>query len=90
MGRAMGQAVSCRPLKAESRVRAQVNRCGICGGQIGTGTGFLSEFFGFPLSISFHRLSPYSYINWGMKNMSSSGSSSETSHTIIIDQSVNQ
>jgi hypothetical protein len=28
------------------------------------------EFFDFSLSISFHRLSPYSYIIWGMSNMS--------------------
>jgi hypothetical protein len=38
---------------------------------------FFSEFFGFPLSVSFHRRSPYSY-NPGMNNMSVSGSSSET------------
>jgi hypothetical protein len=36
----MAQAVSRRPLTAESRVRAQVNPCGVCGGQSGTGTGF--------------------------------------------------
>jgi hypothetical protein len=46
---------------------------------------FFSEFFGFPLSISFHRRSPYSYIIWGMNSMSVSGSSSETySHPIKI------
>jgi hypothetical protein len=28
------------------------------------------EFFNLSLSISFHRLSPYSYIIWGMSNMS--------------------
>jgi hypothetical protein len=38
--RAMAQAVSRRPLTAESQVRARVNPCGICGGQSGTGTGF--------------------------------------------------
>jgi hypothetical protein len=37
-----------------------------------------SEFFGFPLSISFHRRSAYSYIICGMNNMPVSGSSSET------------
>jgi hypothetical protein len=36
----MAQAVSRRPLTAESRVRTRVNPCGICGGQSGTGTGF--------------------------------------------------
>jgi hypothetical protein len=36
-----------------------------------------SEFFGFPLSISFHRGSPYSYITLGMNNRSVGGRSSE-------------
>jgi hypothetical protein len=36
----MAQAVSRRPLTAESRVRSRVNPCGMCGGQSGTGTGF--------------------------------------------------
>jgi hypothetical protein len=53
----MAQVVSHWPLTAESRVRARVNPRGIYGGQSGTGT----EFFGFPLSISFHRRSPNSY-----------------------------
>jgi hypothetical protein len=57
----MDQVVSRRPLTAEARVRARVNPCGICGGQSGTGTGFTPEFFGFSLSISFHRRSPNSY-----------------------------
>jgi hypothetical protein len=54
-GRAMAQAVSCRPVTAEARVRSRVVPCGFCGGQRGTGTGFLPEYFGFSLSISFHR-----------------------------------
>jgi hypothetical protein len=46
---------------------------------------FFSEFFCFPLSIPFHRRSPYSYIIRVMNNMSVSGSSSETlSHLIEI------
>jgi hypothetical protein len=53
----MAQAVSRRSLTAETRVRSRFNLCGICGGQNGTGTGFFPEYFGFPLSISFHRCS---------------------------------
>jgi hypothetical protein len=30
---------------------AQVSLCGICGGQIGTGTGFCLEFFTFSVNI---------------------------------------
>jgi hypothetical protein len=53
----MTQAVSRRPLTAEARVRSRFSPCGICGGQSGPGTGFFPEFFGFPVSISFHRCS---------------------------------
>jgi hypothetical protein len=37
--------------------KKSVSPCGICGGQSGTETGFLPEYFGFPLSISLHRCS---------------------------------
>jgi hypothetical protein len=37
---AMVQAVSCQPLTAAVRVRAQVSPCDICGGQSVTGTVF--------------------------------------------------
>ena len=33
----MAQAVSRRPLDAETRVRSRFSPCGICGGQSGTG-----------------------------------------------------
>jgi hypothetical protein len=47
LGRAMSQAVSCRPLTAEVRVRPRFNPCGICSGQSVTETGFSLKFFGF-------------------------------------------
>jgi hypothetical protein len=56
-------AVTRRPLTAEVRVRDQVNPCGIFGGQSGTVTGFSPSSSAFPLSISFHRRSPNSYIS---------------------------
>jgi hypothetical protein len=56
----MAQAVSRWPLTAEARVRARVNPCGICDGQSGTGQVF-SEFFGFPLPVSFHHCSIFIY-----------------------------
>jgi hypothetical protein len=37
-----------------------------------------SEFFGFPLSVSFHHGSPCSYITWRMNNRRVGGHSSET------------
>jgi hypothetical protein len=44
----MAQVVSCRPLTMEAQVRAQVNPCGICGGQSGTGTGISLSSSVFP------------------------------------------
>ena len=50
--RAVAQAISRRPLPAEAWVQFQASPCGICGGQSGIGTGFLSSVSGFPRSIS--------------------------------------
>ena len=52
-GRAMVQAVCRRLLTAESMVRRRTSPSGIYGGHSGTGTGFFSEYFHFPLSVSF-------------------------------------
>jgi hypothetical protein len=57
----MAQAVSCRPLTAETYTHAQVNPRAICGGQTGNGTGSSVS-----PSILFRRASPHSYIMWGM------------------------
>jgi hypothetical protein len=55
-GCAMARAVSRQPLTAESRVRARVNPCEICGGQSGTGTGFSSNFSVFLLRTRYTRV----------------------------------
>jgi hypothetical protein len=49
-GRAIAQAVSRWLHTAAARVRSQVRSCGICGGQCGTGAGFL-RVLRFPLPI---------------------------------------
>jgi hypothetical protein len=70
----MAQAARCQPLVSESWVPARVSPCWICHLD-----RFVSEFFCFPLSVSFHRGSPYLRNTWGMN----SGRSSETqSHPI--------
>jgi hypothetical protein len=53
----MGQTVSRWPLTTKARLRSRVSPCGICGGQSGTGTGFSPDYFGLPLSMSFHQCS---------------------------------
>jgi hypothetical protein len=75
----MVQMLSRRSLTAEARVRSRASPCGICGGQSDTGTGFLSAFLVLPLSVSFHRSSPYSCVTRGMNIMLVGGRSSETS-----------
>jgi hypothetical protein len=54
-GRATAQAASRRLPKAAARNRARDTSRGICGGQSGTGVGFLRALR-FPCQFSFHRL----------------------------------
>jgi hypothetical protein len=54
-GRAIAQTVIRRLHTAAVRVRAHVRSCGICGGQSGTGAGFV-RILRFPLTISCHQL----------------------------------
>jgi hypothetical protein len=73
----MDQAVSRRPLTAESRVRARVNPCGICGGHSGTGTGF-SPTYSFFLCLYHSAVALQTHTIWRVNNMSATGISSET------------
>jgi hypothetical protein len=73
----MAQAVSHVPLTAEAQVRALVNSCGICGGQSGTVAGSSPSSFGFSCQY-LSTVALQTHIIWGMRNISASGSSSET------------
>jgi hypothetical protein len=58
-GRAIAQAVSRWLPTAADRLRSQVKSCGICGGQSGTGAGFL-RVLRFPLPILIAPTGPHS------------------------------
>jgi hypothetical protein len=59
----MAQVVSCWPLTGETGVSA----CGFVVDKVALGQVFL-HVLQFPMSISFHHGSPYSYITWGINN----------------------
>jgi hypothetical protein len=60
-GRTTAQVVSRRLPTAAFRVLSQVKKCGICGGQIGIGAGFL-RILPFPLPIFIPPTAPHSSI----------------------------
>jgi hypothetical protein len=64
---AMAQAVSHWPLTAEAQVCAQVDPCGICGGQSGTGLVFIRVLW-FSHANHHSSIAPYSSITatWGV------------------------
>jgi hypothetical protein len=49
--RALAYVVSRWPFTAETSVRFQASPCGVWDGGSRTGTGLLSEYFGFPLPL---------------------------------------
>jgi hypothetical protein len=69
LGRAITQAISRWLPTVAARVRARIWYCGICGGQSGTGAGFL-RILRFPLPIFFPSIAPQSpsSIIWGLCN----------------------
>jgi hypothetical protein len=73
-GRSIAQAANRRLPTSAARVRARVRSCGICGGQSGTGAGFL-RVLRFPSPISIPPITPQlsSTIIWGCYNRPNSG-----------------
>jgi hypothetical protein len=73
----MIQAVSRRPVSADALIPVRSVHVGSVVDKVALGQVFLRVLL-FPLSVSFHRGCPYSYITWGMNNRDVSGRSSET------------
>jgi hypothetical protein len=66
-GRAIAQAVSRLLPIATARFRARFRSCGICGGQSGTGAGFLRVvLFPLPIFIPLFALQPLTSIVWAL------------------------
>jgi hypothetical protein len=73
VGRAIAKAVSCQFPTTVAWARAQVRSCGSCGGQSGTGAGFL-QGLRFPLPILISPTPPHSSsVIWGWYNRPVSG-----------------
>jgi hypothetical protein len=85
-GRVTAQAVSRRPLTAETRIRARVSLCEVCGGQSGTGTGCSLSFSVFPCQ--YHTtVDIHSHIIWGVYSRPGRSRNSETySHPIDMNK----
>ena len=65
LGRVVAEAISCRPVTAEVRVRSQASPCGICGGQFDAMTCFFpsASYVGFPLNCRPASASCYAAVN---------------------------
>jgi hypothetical protein len=84
-GRVIAQAVSRRLPTAVARARARIRLCGICGGQSGTGAGFL-RVLRFPLPIVIPPIAPQSSssITWGWYNRTNSGRSTKWTQSDLM------
>jgi hypothetical protein len=71
-GCVVAQVVSCWLPTVAAWVQAHVRSCGICGGQSGTGPGFL-QVLRFPPAILISQNAPYSSVIWFWYNSPISG-----------------